>query len=151
MKVGHILWEKWCFSCRLSCFVSGRTELIRYRMADDEDLKRHIAAEMVTKYYGVPDDEDACMLRGNLFTDEGESAQSRRDEELGQVRARKIAEAKERKCTMSNNKERRGSYLSGFVKKIKSLDENKQASRRFPKQERRRTKKSTETRTHIFT
>lgn len=100
---------------------------LRYRMGDDEKPQRHIVSEMETMYYGGPDDEDACMVGGNLFTDDGESVQSQRDEELRQVRARKIREAEERKCAMSKNNERRGGYLSGFVKKIKCLDENKQA------------------------
>ena len=94
---------------------------LRYRMGDDEKPQRHIVSEMETMYYGGPDDEDTCMVGGNLFTDDGESVQSQRDEELRLKWERKIREAEERKCKMSAEREEQTKgFFSGIVKKLKS-------------------------------
>ena len=83
---------------------------------DEEKPKRDIAAEMETMYY------DACMV-STLFIEDGESAQSQRDEELRLQRQRKIKEAEERKMSCQPPKSR-GGYLSGFARKMKEVSDN---------------------------
>ena len=95
---------------------------IRYRMADDEkDPKRYIAAEMETQYYGGPDSQS--VTGGLLFTDDGESAQAQRDEELRLQRERKIREAEERKCYKQSEKQKSasGGFFSGLARKMKEV------------------------------
>lgn len=67
-----------------------------------------------------PEDESKAVT-GNLFTDDGESAQEERDrkreEELKRRRAEAAAKAQERK-------EKQKGFLAGLVKKIKSVGDN---------------------------
>lgn len=80
--------------------------------------------------YNMPVDiapEDASRaVTMDLFTDDGESAQAKRDEELKAQRLQKIKEAEERKAQQQAEKERvrNNGFLSGFVKKIKSVGDN---------------------------
>jgi cell division protein FtsA len=62
----------------------------------------------------------------DLFTDDGESAQAKRDEELKAQRQQKIKEAEERKAKLQAEKQqnRGNGFFSGFVKKIKSVGDN---------------------------
>ena len=95
---------------------------ILYRMADDEEApKRCIAAEMETRYYGGS--ESRRVTGGLLFSEDGESAQAQRDEELRLQRQRKIKEAEERKMSCQPPKSR-GGYFSGFARKMKEVSDN---------------------------
>ena len=72
----------------------------------------------------APKDE-ARAVTGNLFTEDGESAQAKRDEELKVLRQQKIREAEERKKAMQEAIQTKSNgFLSGFVKKIKSVGDN---------------------------
>lgn len=71
--------------------------------------------------------EDAPRaVTGNLFTDDGESAQAQRDEELRQLREQKIKEAEARKIAMQAEKQKNsgGGFFSGIVKRVKSMGDN---------------------------
>ena len=72
----------------------------------------------------APKDE-ARAVTGSLFTEDGESAQAKRDEELRVLRQQKIREAEERKKAMQEAIQTKSNgFLSGFVKKIKSVGDN---------------------------
>ena len=66
-----------------------------------------------------PQDE-ARLVTGNLFTDDGESAQAKRDEELEARRQQKIKEAEVRKA---ERQAKTNGFFTGFVKKIKTMSE----------------------------
>ena len=66
-----------------------------------------------------PQDE-ARLVTGNLFTDDGESAQAKRDEELEARRQQKIKEAEARKA---ERQAKTNGFFTGFVKKIKTMSE----------------------------
>ena len=71
--------------------------------------------------------EDAPRaVTGELFTDDGESAQAQRDEELRQLREQKIKEAEARKIALqAERKKNAGSgFFSGIVKRVKSMGDN---------------------------
>ena len=71
--------------------------------------------------------EDAARaVTGNLFTDDGESAQAQRDEEIRRQRQEKIKAAEERKNAMlaEKNKSNGNGLFSGFVKRIRSVSDN---------------------------
>ena len=71
-----------------------------------------------------PEDE-ARAVTGNLFTEDGESAQAKRDEELKALRLQKIKEAEEKKAAMQANMQvKANGFFSGIVKKIKSVGDN---------------------------
>ena len=64
-------------------------------------------------------------MTGNLFTEDGESAQAKRDEELKALRLQKIKEAEEKKAAMQANMQvKANGFFSGIVKKIKSVGDN---------------------------
>ena len=66
--------------------------------------------------------EDAPRaVTGNLFTDDGESAQAQRDEEIRRQRQQKIKEAEERKIAAQSEKKNAGSW---FLKKIRAVSDN---------------------------
>lgn len=65
----------------------------------------------------LPQDEPR-LVTGNLFTDDGESAQAKRDEELEAKRQQKIKEAEARKA---ERQAKTSGFFSGFVKKIKTV------------------------------
>lgn len=66
--------------------------------------------------------EDAPRaVTGNLFTDDGESAQAQRDEEIRRQRQQKIKEAEERKNAAQSEKKNAGSW---FLKKIRAVSDN---------------------------
>ena len=88
---------------------------------DEEKPKRDIAAEMETMYYGGP--ESRRVTGGLLFSEDGESAQAQRDEELRQQRQRKIKEAEVRKMSCQPPKSR-GGYLSGLMRKKKEVTDD---------------------------
>lgn len=67
-----------------------------------------------------PEDEKR-VVTGNLFTDEGESAQAQRDEEIRRQRQQKIKEAEERKNAAQSEKKNAGSW---FLKKIRAVSDN---------------------------
>ena len=67
-----------------------------------------------------PEDEKR-VVTGNLFTDEGESAQAQRDEEIRRQRQQKIKEAEERKNAAQGEKKNAGSW---FLKKIRAVSDN---------------------------
>ena len=67
--------------------------------------------------------EERCCMSGNFFTDDGESAQAKRDEELSLERQSKIREIEERKISCQPPK-RRGGYLSGFERKMKEVSDD---------------------------
>lgn len=72
----------------------------------------------------APKDE-ARAVTGNLFTEDGESAQAKRDEELKALRQQKIREAEERKKKLEGTIQTKANgFFSGFVKKIKSVGDN---------------------------
>lgn len=73
----------------------------------------------------APEDAPRAVTM-ELFTDDGESAQAKRDEELKAQRLQKIKEAEERKAKQQAEKEkaRSNGFFSGFVKKIKSVGDN---------------------------
>ena len=64
--------------------------------------------------------EDQCR---SFFTDDGESAQARRDEELRQQRQRRIKEAEERKMSCQSKKSSDG-YFSMLTRKMKAVSGN---------------------------
>lgn len=71
-----------------------------------------------------PEDESRAVTL-DLFTDDGESAQAKRDEDLKALRQQKIKEAEERKIAMqAQGKARNNGFFSGFVKKMKSMGDN---------------------------
>lgn len=72
-----------------------------------------------------PEDEKR-VVTGNLFTDDGESAQAQRDEELRQLREQKIREAEARKNALQAEKQKNptGGFFSGIVKRVKSMSDN---------------------------
>lgn len=63
---------------------------IRYRMSDDDDNDDNIRYHMEKHYYSNEEEcrydarreEESCCMSGGLFTDDGESAECRRDESL---------------------------------------------------------------------
>ena len=67
-----------------------------------------------------PEDE-AKAVTGNLFTDEGESAQAERDRKLREEKERKRAEAEQK---AKERKEKQKGILSGFMKRIKTLTDD---------------------------
>ena len=71
-------------------------------------------------------EDEKRVVTGNLFTDDGESAQAQRDEELRQLRQQKIKEAEERKLAMRTEKQKGNAngFFSGFVKKMRSMGDN---------------------------
>jgi hypothetical protein len=71
-----------------------------------------------------PEDESRAVTL-DLFTDDGESAQAKRDEDLKALRQQKIKEAEERKIAMqAQGQARNNGFFSGFVKKMKSMGDN---------------------------
>ena len=66
-----------------------------------------------------PQDESR-LVTGNLFNDDGESAQAKRDEELEARRQQKIKEAEARKA---ERQAKTNVFFTGFVKKIKTMSE----------------------------
>ena len=73
----------------------------------------------------APQDESRAVT-GDLFTEDGESMQAKRDEELRAQRQQKIKEAEERKSAMQAEKQKTASngFFSGFVKKMRSVGDN---------------------------
>lgn len=67
-----------------------------------------------------PEDEKR-VVTGNLFTDEGESAQALRDEEIRRKRQQVIKEAEERKNAAQSEKKGAGNW---FLKKIRLVSDN---------------------------
>lgn len=68
-----------------------------------------------------PEDE-ARAVTGNLFTEDGESAQAKRDQELQELRQQKIKEAEQKKAQMEAElKARSNNFLTGFVKKFQTF------------------------------
>lgn len=61
----------------------------------------------------------------DLFTEDGESAQDKRDEEIKAQRQQKILEAEERKKKMEEARQARGNgFFSSIVKRVKTLTDN---------------------------
>ena len=91
---------------------------------DEEKPKRDIAAEMETRYYGGS--ESRRETGGLLFSEDGESAQILRDEELRQQRQGRIKEAEERKCYIRSEKQKSagGGFLSGLMRKMKEVTDD---------------------------
>ena len=73
----------------------------------------------------APQDEGRAVT-GDLFTEDGESMQAKRDEELRQLREQKIKEAEERKMAMQNDKQKStgNGFLTGLVKRMRSMGDN---------------------------
>ncbi len=73
----------------------------------------------------APQDEGRAVT-GDLFTEDGESMQAKRDEELRQLREQKIKEAEERKNAMQNERQKAvgNGLFSGFVKKMRLMGDN---------------------------
>ncbi len=73
----------------------------------------------------APQDEGRAVT-GNLFTEDGESMQAKRDEELKAQRQQKIKEAEERKNAMQAEKQKSAGngLFSGFVKRMRSMGDN---------------------------
>ena len=69
-----------------------------------------------------PEDEKR-VVTGKLFTDDGESAQAQRDEELRLQRQQKIKEAEERKLAMQAEKQKSNNG-NWFLKKIRLVSDN---------------------------
>ena len=71
-------------------------------------------------------EDESRAVPGELFTDDGESAQAQRDEELRQMREQKIKEAEERKIAMQAEKQKGNGngFFSGFVKKMRLVGDN---------------------------
>ena len=67
----------------------------------------------------APEDEKRAVT-GDLFTADGESAQAKRDEELKELRQKKIMEAEAKKAQMQA---KASGFFTGFVKKIKLASE----------------------------
>ena len=74
----------------------------------------------------IPAEDEARAVTGSLFTDDGESMQAKRDEELRLLREQKIREAEERKIAMQAEKQKSNAngFFSGFVKKMRSVGDN---------------------------
>ena len=74
----------------------------------------------------IPAEDEARAVTGNLFTDDGESAQAQRDEALRQQRQQKIKEAEDRKAAMQTEKQKGAAngFLTGLVKKMRSMGDN---------------------------
>lgn len=69
--------------------------------------------------------QDECRaVTGNLFTDDGESAQAQRDEELRLQRQQKIKAAAERNVAMQNEKQKGNGFFTGLVKRMRSVGDN---------------------------
>lgn len=68
----------------------------------------------------MPSGDERRFVTGDLFTDDGESAQAKRDEELEAKRQQKIKEAEERKAA---RQAKTNGFFTGFVKKIKTMSE----------------------------
>lgn len=73
----------------------------------------------------APQDEGRAVT-GSLFTEDGESMQAKRDEELKAQRQQKIKEAEERKNAMQAEKQKStgNGLFSGFVKRMRSMGDN---------------------------
>lgn len=73
----------------------------------------------------APEDEKRAVTM-DLFTADGESAQAKRDEELAALRQQKVKEAEERKAKMQEERQKKNGngFLSGIVKKMKSVGDN---------------------------
>ena len=67
-----------------------------------------------------PEDEGKAVT-GNLFTDDGESAQEERDRKLREEKERKRAEAAKK---AEERKEKQKGFLSGIMKRIKTLTDD---------------------------
>lgn len=73
----------------------------------------------------IPAEAEARAVTGSLFTDDGESMQAKRDEELRQLREEKIRQAEEKKAAMQAALQAKtNGFFSGFVKKIRSVGDN---------------------------
>jgi cell division protein FtsA len=72
-----------------------------------------------------PEDERRAKTL-DLFTEDGESAQAKRDEEIKIQRQQKIKEAEERKreVEMEKKKAKSKNFFTGFVKKIQTLTDS---------------------------
>ena len=72
----------------------------------------------------APEDAPRAVT-GNLFTEDGESAQAQLEEELKAKRLQKIKEAEDRKAKIQAEKRAKANgFFSGIVKKIKSVSDN---------------------------
>ena len=73
----------------------------------------------------APQDEGRAVT-GDLFTEDGESMQAKRDEELRLLREQKIKEAEERKNAMQNEKQKStgNGFFTGLVKRMRSMGDN---------------------------
>lgn len=72
----------------------------------------------------APEDAPRAVT-GNLFTEDGESAQAQIEEELKAKRLQKIKEAEEKKAQMqAERRAKANGFFSGIVKKIKSVSDN---------------------------
>ena len=71
-------------------------------------------------------EDEKRVVTGDLFTEDGESMQAKRDEELRAQRQQKIKEAEERKNAMQAEKLKAAGngFFSGFVKKMRSVGDN---------------------------
>lgn len=87
--------------------------LVGLLMAGDECCFQETQMEIQPEDYKV-------AVTGNLFTDEGESAQEERDRKREEERQRKRDEADKR---AQERKEKQKGFLSGIMKKIKSVGE----------------------------
>jgi hypothetical protein len=73
----------------------------------------------------IPAEAEARAVTGSLFTDDGESMQAKRDEELRLLREEKIRQAEEKKAAMQAALQAKtNGFFSGFVKKIRSVGDN---------------------------
>ena len=71
-------------------------------------------------------EDEKRVVTGDLFTEDGESMQAKRDEELRAQRQQKIKEAEERKNAVQAEKQKAAGngFFSGFVKKMRSVGDN---------------------------
>jgi len=83
-------------------------------MAGEECCFQEVPIEIQPEDYKV-------AVTGNLFDDNGESAQDARDKKREEERQRKREEAAKR---AEERKEKQKGFLSGIMKKIKSVGEN---------------------------
>ena len=74
----------------------------------------------------IPAEDEGRAVTGNLFTDDGESAQAQRDEALRQQRQQKIREAEERKAAIQTEKLKgvANGFFTGLVKRMRSMGDN---------------------------
>ena len=72
-----------------------------------------------------PEDE-ARAVTLDLFTEDGESAQEKRDKELKELRQQKIREAEEKKAQMEAERQakKNNNFLTGFVKRFQTFTDS---------------------------